>query len=469
MVLGAALAPRLAAQAPVPTPPPAPGAPGAALGAPVAAPPAAGAVPGAPAAAAPGNLFSFLCMTPEQKLACKLCFCNSPLGKLFSGLTRPVVAFSGGLFTDRCAAAQVAADLAKPAESPEGAAARIKADEAEAKARRAAVRYLGTVDCRYWPEAKEGLINALRADRNECVRLEAAWALGRGCCCTRETLEALALTVSGSERDGNPRESSLRVRAAATVALNNCLSSLAEPFDHLAPPPEEIGPPKETPKDRPRNGGQLPDTAALYYKSVQKMPMKKVVENARRALAQASTLSQPMAGAARPNHNGVLDIVAKAFNSPTEAPGQTGPEVTSAAAFEPAQRQTVAPAVHTTPASRVAPAPRVTPAPQSAPVRTAPAAATPVQKVSHAMPAPGKATAPGKVPAEVQQHLSTLQYGLSFEERMKAAETLTNPAWASLPEVANALAAAGRNDPSPVVRAACLRCVARINFNRLPH
>ena len=37
----------------------------------------------------------------------------------------------------------------------------IQADEAGAKAHRANVRYLGTVDCRYWPEATEGLINAL--------------------------------------------------------------------------------------------------------------------------------------------------------------------------------------------------------------------------------------------------------------------------------------------------------------------
>src|SRR5205823_14946141 len=129
-----------------------------------------------------------------------------------------------GVIIVPCCPTFIPADLLMPPDGAEGAAARIKADEAGAKKRRAAVRYLGTVDCNYWPEAQEALINSLRADRNECVRLEAAWALGRGCCCTRKTLEALALTVSGSERDGNPIERSDRVRAAAQGSLDHCLS-----------------------------------------------------------------------------------------------------------------------------------------------------------------------------------------------------------------------------------------------------
>src|SRR2546425_250805 len=73
----------------------------------------------------------------------------------------------------------------------EAAAAKIRADEAGAKARRTAVKYLATVDCHYYPEAEAALIAALRADRNECVRLEAALALGGGCCCTRNAAQAL--------------------------------------------------------------------------------------------------------------------------------------------------------------------------------------------------------------------------------------------------------------------------------------
>src|ERR1700676_4964140 len=102
---------------------------------------------------------------------------------LNNGLT-PISSMSGGLVPLCCPAVSLA-DLAKPADSPEGAAARIKKDEIEAKARREAVRALGLVDCHYWPEAQDALINALRADRNECVRMEAAWALNNGCCCNK--------------------------------------------------------------------------------------------------------------------------------------------------------------------------------------------------------------------------------------------------------------------------------------------
>src|SRR5437016_1696634 len=79
------------------------------------------------------------------------------------------------------------------------AAAKIKADEAAAKARVAAVEYLGTVDCHYWPDATDALIMALRADRNECVRFAAASVLNSGCCCNKKTIEALNITVAGTE------------------------------------------------------------------------------------------------------------------------------------------------------------------------------------------------------------------------------------------------------------------------------
>src|SRR5205809_804381 len=102
----------------------------------------------------------------------------------------------------------ITADLAKPADSAEGAAARIEADEAGAAARKAAIRKLATVDCHYWPEAQDALVNALRGDRNECVRYEAALALNTGCCCTKKVLAALTIVISGSDEDGNPAETS---------------------------------------------------------------------------------------------------------------------------------------------------------------------------------------------------------------------------------------------------------------------
>ena len=75
---------------------------------------------------------------------------------------------------------------------------------AEVPERRAAVRCLAYIDCHWYPEAEAALIDALRTDRSECVRLEAAVALGSGCCCTRKTVEALTLVVNGGNTDANP-------------------------------------------------------------------------------------------------------------------------------------------------------------------------------------------------------------------------------------------------------------------------
>ena len=153
----------------------------------------AAAAAAAPAAAAPaGNIWSKICLTPEQKAACKAKLCASPIVQLLGGALAPARAFSGGLVPRFCPAPGQAnpADMKKPADSAEGAAARIQQKEAEAKARAAALRYLGTVDCRRYPEAEAALVNGLRADENECVRLEAARALNRGCCCTKKVLEA---------------------------------------------------------------------------------------------------------------------------------------------------------------------------------------------------------------------------------------------------------------------------------------
>jgi hypothetical protein len=64
--------------------------------------------------------------------------------------------------------------------------------------------------------------------------------------------------------------------------------------------------------------------------------------------------------------------------------------------------------------------------------------------------------------------LATLRYGLSDDERQKAAESLADSTWSTHPDVTTALTTGGREDPSASVRATCLRCIARINFNRLP-
>src|SRR4029077_9880407 len=131
-------------------------------------------------------------------------------------------------------------------QAPGGAAAtaaKIKTSEADAKARVAAVEYLGTVDCTRWKEATKALVNALRADPNECVRYAAARVLNSGCCCNKDTIEALKICVAGEDKDGNPPETSPRVKAAAFNALQNCLTRVPEVLpDEIKPIERERGP-----------------------------------------------------------------------------------------------------------------------------------------------------------------------------------------------------------------------------------
>jgi hypothetical protein len=221
--------------------------------------PAAPAVPGAPAAApapaAAGNIWSKICLTPEQKQACKQKLCAIPLVQMFNGTLTPLSAMSGGLLPSCCPGPNQAnpADLMKPSDSAEGAASRIKKKEAEAKARRAAVRYLGTVDCRRYPEAEAALISSLRGDENECVRFEAALALSNGCCCTKKVMEALVATVSG-KKTNDPAETSLRVRYAAACALERCLANYCE-VDSAPDRPAEPSKPASDDKAEPKKEG----------------------------------------------------------------------------------------------------------------------------------------------------------------------------------------------------------------------
>jgi hypothetical protein len=234
--------------------PPIPSAP-AAPAVPVA--PAAPSVPGSMGSStSQGNIWSKILLTPEQKAACKKHWCESGIAQFVGMMVKPMTLATGGLIKPCCPGPDQAKpeDLAKPSDSADGAAARIKEDEAHAKERRANVRYLGTVDCSRYPEAEKALINALRTDRNECVRWEAAIVLGHGCCCTRKTIEALKMAASASDKDNNPKESSERVRAAAEVSLNACETSADLPPEppEKAPGAEKIEPPLEEARIRPR-------------------------------------------------------------------------------------------------------------------------------------------------------------------------------------------------------------------------
>src|ERR1051326_3371438 len=232
------------------------------------------AVPVAPAAPAPRTLWSFLGISKEQKAKCKEKFCKTQIGILISNMTAMPSAMSGGLLPRCCSGLPTAADLAAP--GAVGAAAAIKADEAAAKERRMAVRFLSTVDCHYWPEAADAMIAALRTDRNECVRWEAAMAMGSGCCCNKKIIAALLIASQGSDEDSNPYEISERVKAAAFDSLQHCLMTCEE-YAKVEEVPEGSGsgekPPRESsnrkPAELPHLEGCPPIPLTPYYAKLQ--------------------------------------------------------------------------------------------------------------------------------------------------------------------------------------------------------
>ena len=268
----------------------------------LSAPPVPGGVPAIPGAAAglagtaglpgaavapPRTLFGFLGITKANCAACRAALCQSQIGQMLNSGMTPLSGLSGGLVPSLCpttpTAAQLAADQA--AGGAQGVASEIKADEAGAQARVAAVEYLGTVDCRYWPDAEPALIDRLRADRNECVRFAAAKALGNGCCCTKKTIAALTLVVDCESSDGNPPERSDRVKSAAFAALTNCATRYQPPKPVRPEDPEEPRRP-ENPDPEPRAVRSISYT---YYAKVAEKPMAVVLDEARRALDRART------------------------------------------------------------------------------------------------------------------------------------------------------------------------------------
>src|SRR5205807_1507600 len=132
-------------------------------------------------------------------------------------------------------------------------------------------------------------INALRGDTNECVRLEAALALGSGCCCNKRTIAALNITVSGSNKDGKPSENSERVKAAATYALQHCLACFSE-IEVVTEPKTPIEPPTPAPPPVPveKPTAKIGSPPSNYYQAVEKMSLKQVVEEARRTMSEVN-------------------------------------------------------------------------------------------------------------------------------------------------------------------------------------
>ncbi|MFK7768197.1 MAG: hypothetical protein AB8B55_13315 [Mariniblastus sp.] len=156
----------------------------------------------------------------QQHATCKAKIRSSPLGKLFDGPRKMLSKATGGMVPAQPTPNHV--ELAAP--GPQGASAKIKKDKLESPKRLAAIQHLATVDCHWYPEALTQLTVALRTDRSECVRFEAAKIL-TGCgCCTPALIQALRVCVAGTNIDGNPSERSLRIRDQAALALENCLA-----------------------------------------------------------------------------------------------------------------------------------------------------------------------------------------------------------------------------------------------------
>lgn len=268
-----------------------------------------GAAVAAPAAPAGPNLFTMLLPPPEMRERCRQKLCKCEIIKMLRAGLAPASVATGGLIpVGNCCPAVTKEALAKPADSSEGAAARIKKDVEEAAARREAVRYLGTVDCRYWPEAEEALINALRADRIECVRYEAAIQLQRGCCCTKKIAKALTICIEGTDKDGFPAERSCRVQDAAAVALSMCA------IEEVAPTPAEGKDPlkKQQAKVNPKD----------FYKEVDEGPKQSIYEGARKVLEKRATINstQVLSHTHRASSQGLLGIFGHAFESTNDMP-----------------------------------------------------------------------------------------------------------------------------------------------------
>lgn len=267
----------------------------------VAPPPPAAPVYVAPPPAG-GGFWQSVCASCAAK---KAALSNSPLCKLLKNALGPLSALTGGMVPGTTGPSQQ--DLGAP--GTVGAAAKIQQDQKEAGKRREAVRFLGTIDCHWYPEAEAGLVAALRIDRSECVRYEAARSLARGCCCTKTTIEALSICVAGDDRDGNPAENSLRVQLMALEALSRCMShyqggageeALPRP-EHPASKEVAASPAAEKVTDLP------PVHFTAYYQKVRAATKEEVFASAQRTMEKATQRQVAMPQQPR-RYNNVYEI-----------------------------------------------------------------------------------------------------------------------------------------------------------------
>ena len=293
--------------------------PASGLSAPISAPPSPVGIAAYPPPPGGPTLGSFLGLSYPQREYRQRRLARTPIGKLRTRIQEPLSKITGGLIPPFPPAVPSLAELQAP--GPVGAMAKVKLDREAAGERIEAVRYLGKVDCHYWPEAGDALVDALRADRNEWVRLAAAETLGTGCCCTKKTIMALSMVVSCSIEDGNPVEKSPQVIAAAQSALAHCLARACACETELYVQPEvapvlpsvdpivperklgeEVEPAvyqaawsKPAPSGQAKNGAGLPEAKTAhakeksYYERVDAQPWGSVIAAAKNAMQR-----QPM-------------------------------------------------------------------------------------------------------------------------------------------------------------------------------
>jgi hypothetical protein len=248
-----------------------------------------------------------------------------------NGATKPLSAITGGIIPPFCPQVPSEQDLKKPGVA--GAANAAKKEALEAKERQAAVRYLGTLDCRYYPDAAGALAAALRSDGSECVRYEAALMLGRGCCCNQKTIAALTASMAGTEDDGHPAERSVRVRCAAAAALERCLSCYIPPAPDEEEKKEDTGekpPMGEVKPGESKSSGTVSKASQLPPES--RLPTRTQAERAARTLAafqqQIQSYGQTVHTAVAPKQD--VNLIAIVKNALSEmggsVPARTQPQ-----------------------------------------------------------------------------------------------------------------------------------------------
>jgi hypothetical protein len=435
-----------------------------------APPPPPAAAGAAPAAVAAKPTF---CEKLEMCIdRCRRKLCAKPLGQMLNSMTKPLTAATGGIIPGFCPVTPSAADLKKPGAA--GAAAQALKDAVEAKERRAAVRLLGTFDCHWYPEAELGLAMALRTDRAECVRLEAAIALNRGCCCTKMIVEALEDCVGNGDKFG-PTENSPRVQAIAMMALDRCLqcpdANIVEvdPLEEKKQEMQEEDQGEKTGPGRKVEPGQakpnvppppppMPNPIPVNPKVTNALkgsgkPSRALMEHARHTLiaAKARMANAGEVQAFLPSGQRSLAGIANyVFNGSSQSQSETTPvSATSQPPLAPAALASESNTRKSNAAAR--PAPRPVPISTAAP--TSNSAYRPISTAA-------QPTSNHRVDPTVLRCLETLRDAPDPEVRHAAVQTLVTCNWRQNPESISGLIYAARSDKHAGMRVACIRSLA---------